>query len=208
MSKVRAKLSATDQHARKIATAIAKGRPPAFSPDLDHCLEESPHEIFAAFDGAARHMPPKGEEEALAFGYLFLLQALLEHIRYRTDRGYADAAELIARFQAEVAARAEAREVDGHMLAYVAGALHQAKIPTLPQLVAASTRHDGDDESGSLPSDVGAALDGLLQACGNDPFGLVGSLASQGAGIVRKQLRVQLLSAKARPLSATGLVRS
>ncbi|WP_454620410.1 hypothetical protein [Bradyrhizobium cenepequi] len=62
----------------------------------------------------------------------------------------------------------------------MAGALHQAKIPTLLQLVAASTRHDGDDESGSLASDVGAALDGLLQACGNDPFWLAGSLAEFG----------------------------
>lgn len=66
------------------------------------------------------------------------------------------------------------------MLAYVAGALHPAKIPTLPELAAASTKHHLEDESGSLPSDVGAALDGLLKACGSDPFGLVGSLAEFG----------------------------
>lgn len=175
MSKARAKPSAIHQHAKKIASAIAKGRPPAFSPDLDRFLEESPHEIFVAFDGAARHMPPRGEGAELAFGYLFLLQALLERLRYRTDRGYADAAELIATFQ--VAARTEAGEVDGQMLAYVAGALHQANIPASPQLAAATTKHHVDDEGRSLPADVDAALDGLLQVCGDDPFGLVGSLA-------------------------------
>ncbi|KWV48543.1 hypothetical protein AS156_18965 [Bradyrhizobium macuxiense] len=180
MNKAREKPSATDRHAKKIAAAIANGRPPPFSPDLDQYLEESPYEIFSAFDGAAQHMPPKGKEEALAFGYLFLLQALLERIRYRTDRGYADAVELIARFQADVAARAEVGEVDGYMLDYVSGALHQAKIPTLPQLSAASAKHCRDDESRSIPADIGAALDGLLQACGNDPFGLVGSLAEFG----------------------------
>jgi hypothetical protein len=29
-------------------------------------------------------MPPAGKDEKLAFGYLFLLQQLLEHLRYRT----------------------------------------------------------------------------------------------------------------------------
>ena len=39
----------------------------------------------------------------LALGYLFLLQQVLERLRYRTDRGYADAGRLIADFQADVA---------------------------------------------------------------------------------------------------------
>jgi hypothetical protein len=178
MNKARAKASATDLHARKIAAAIAKGRPPPFSPDLDRYLEESPQEIFAAFDGAARHMPPVGKDEALAFGYLFLLQALLERLRYRTDRGYADAAELIATFQAEVAARADRGQTDHHMLAYVAGALHQARIPASSALAAATAKHQADD--GELPADVDAALQGLLDACAGDPFALVGSFAEVG----------------------------
>src|SRR5262249_24705179 len=109
--------SPTDEFARRIALAIAKGRPPKFSPDLDLYLENFPHEIFAAFKGAASHMPPAGKDESLAFGYLFVLQGLLERLRYRTDRGYADAAELIAKFQAEVAAQAAAGHIDGPMLA-------------------------------------------------------------------------------------------
>src|SRR6516164_9049699 len=52
--------------------------------------------------------------------------ATMERLRYRTDRGYADAARLIADFQADVAARVEAGHLDGQMLTYVAGAaLHQ-----------------------------------------------------------------------------------
>lgn len=178
MNKARPKASATDMHARKIAAAIAKGRPPPFSADLDRYFEESPQEIFAAFDGAARHMPPAGKDEALAFGYLFLLQALLERLRYRTDRGYADAAELIAKFQAEVAARADQGQSDHNMLVYVAGALHQAKIPASSALAAATARHQADD--GELPDDVDAALQGLLDACAGDPFALVGSFAEFG----------------------------
>ena len=127
----------TDEHARRIARAIAKGRPPPFSADLDRYCENCPHEIFAAFAGAARHMPPAGKNEALATGYLFLLQRLLEHLRYRTDRGYADAAKLIADFQADIVAQLEAGHVDGRMLAFVGGALHQSNIPASPELAAA-----------------------------------------------------------------------
>src|SRR5258708_37876130 len=111
MSRTQPKSSPTDEHARRIAQAIAKGRPPPFNDAFDRYCESSPREIFAAFAGAARHMPPAGQDEALAIGYLFLLQRLLEHLRYRTDRGYEDAAKLIAEFQADVVAQVEAGPV-------------------------------------------------------------------------------------------------
>jgi hypothetical protein len=178
MSRAQPKSSPMDRHARSIAAAIAKGRPPALTPDLDQYLESSPREIFVAFEGVARHMPPGGNDETLALGYLFLLQQLLERLRYRTDRGYADAARLIADFQADVAARVEAGHIDGRMLAYVGGALHQSKIPASPELAKASARqHVNDREGWPVPDDVhAAALAGLLEACGDDPFMLVGSL--------------------------------
>jgi hypothetical protein len=171
MSRAQQKSSPTDEHARRIAQAIAKGRPPPLSAALDRYCESSPREIFAAFTGAARHMPPAGQDEPLAIGYLFLLQRLLEHLRYRTDRGYADAAKLIADFQADVVAQVEAGNVDGRMLAFVGGALHQSKIPASPELAAASARQPVDpDEDGPLPTDVHAALAGILEACDGDPF--------------------------------------
>lgn len=180
MSRAQPKSSPMDRHARSIAAAIAKGRPPALTPDLDLYLESSPREIFVALEGAARHMSPGGNDETLGLGYLFLLQQLLERLRYRTDRGYADAARLIADFQADVAARVEAGHIDGRMLAYVGGALHQSKIPASPELAKASTRqHVNDREGRPLPDDVHAALAGLLEACG-DPFVLVGSLVEFG----------------------------
>jgi hypothetical protein len=74
MSRAQPKSSPMDRHARSIAAAMAKGRPPALTPDLDLYLESSPREIFVAFEGVARHMPPGGNDETLALGYLFLLQ--------------------------------------------------------------------------------------------------------------------------------------
>ena len=181
MSRTQQKYTTTDEHARRIAQAIAKGRPPPFNYAFDRYCESSPREIFAAFTGAARHMPPAGQDEPLAIGYLFLLQRLLEHLRYRTDRGYADASQLIADFQADVVAQVEAGNVDGRMLAFVGGALHQSKIPATPEFAAASVKQPLDrDEDGPLPAEVHAALAGILEACDGDPFTTVGALTETG----------------------------
>jgi hypothetical protein len=181
MNRVQRKSSSTDEHARRIAQAIAKGRPPPFNAAFDLYCESSPREIFAAFTGAARHMPPAGKDEPLAIGYLFLLQRLLEHLRYRTDQGYVDAAKLIADFQADVVAQVEAGNVDGRMLAFVGGALHQSKIPASPEFAAASANQLVDrNQDGPLPTDVRAALAGILEACDGDPFLAVGSLIESG----------------------------
>jgi hypothetical protein len=181
MSRTQPKSSPTDEHARRLARAIAKGRSPPFNDAFDRYCESSPHEIFAAFAGLVRHMPPAGKDEPLAIGYLFLLQRLLEHLRYRTDRGYADASQLIANFQADVVAQVATGNVDGRMLAFVGGALHQSKIPASPELAAASARQPLDrDEDGPLPADVRAALAGILEACDGDPFTTVGALTETG----------------------------
>ena len=181
MSRAQPKSSPTEEHARRIAQAIAKGQPPPFSAALDRYCESCPREIFVAFAGAARQMPPAGKDEPLAIGYLFLLQRLLEHLRYRTDRGYADAARLIADFQADVVAQVEAGNVDGRMLAFVDGALHQSKIPASAEFAAASAKQLADrNDDRTLPTDVHAALAGVVDACDGDPFLAVGSLIESG----------------------------
>lgn len=181
MSRPQVKHSPIDDHARRIARAIAKGRPPPLSEELDRYCETRPADIFAAFAGAARHLPPVGNDEALGTAYLLLLQRLLEFLRYRTDRGYADATKLIADFQADVVAQVESGEVDCTMLIFVGGALHQSKIAVSPELAAATAKHSlNQDESGTLPVDISAALGGILEACEGDPFLAVGSLLESG----------------------------
>ena len=67
------------------------------------------------------------------------------------------------------------------MLAFVGGALHQSKIPASPELAAASAKHVPDQqERGSLPTDIRAAIAGILEACDGDPFMVVGSLNESG----------------------------
>jgi len=181
MNRPQTKFSPTDEYARRIGRAIAKGRPPPWSDDLDRYCENSPGEIFVAFAGAARHMPPAGKDEALALGYLFLLQRLLEFLRYRTDSGYAEAAKLIADFQVDVVARVEAGEADATMLAFVGGALHQAKILVSPEFAAATAKQpfdENDDEE--VPADIRAALAAVLDGCGRNLFLALGALMETG----------------------------
>src|ERR1043166_398292 len=181
MARPQPKYSPTDEYARRIARAIAKGKPPPFSADLDRFCQDSPREIFAALAGAARHMPPAGKDEALALGYLFLLQRLLEFLRYRTDSGYAEAAKLIAEFQAHVIARVEAGDVDANMLAFVGRALHQAKTPASPEVAAAAVKQPLDkNEDEALAADVIVALTAVLEECGGDLFMTAGSLVGTG----------------------------
>jgi len=184
MSRAQPKPSPTDQYARQIAQAFAKGRPPPFSAAFDRYCESSPREIFAAFKGLARHMPPTGNDEPLAIGYLVLLQRLLEHLRYRADRGYADAVGLIADFQADVVAHVEAGRVEASLLAFVGGALHQSKIAASPELEAASAKHLADlHQDEPLPTDVQAAFAGILEACDGDPFLAIGALIESGSSM-------------------------
>ena len=205
MARPQPKYSPTDEHARRIARAIAKGRPPPFSAELDRYCEASPGEIYTAFAGAARHMPPAGNHEALALGYLFLLQRLLEHLRYRTDSGYPEAAKLIADFQADVVVRAEAGDIDPTMLVFVGGALHQARIPASPELAAATAKHAFDEnEVGELPADVSAALGAILDACGGDLFQAAASLSETGHAMPAE---ARAAMAAALPAGGTPAVR-
>jgi hypothetical protein len=179
MAKVRSKPAGVDEHARTIAKAIAKGRFPQLTPEIDEFLETHATDIFAASEGACRHLPPSGDDEALGFGYLFLLQMLLERVRYQADRGVAGATELIATFQAALVARVKAGELDGTTLAHIGGAMQQAEIAASPELSAISAELDQDEEA-LLPADVALAFDGLIEATGNDPFILVGTFAEAG----------------------------
>jgi hypothetical protein len=201
MTRSQPKSSLTDRHAEMVAAAIAKGRWPAQTSHLDQYFESSPHEIFTALDGVARHMPPAGNDATLALGYLFLLEGLLERVRYRSDRGYPDARRLIADFQAKVAAQVKAERIDGYTLAHVAGALHRAKIPALPKLAAVSAKpRVNDNASGHRPTDFRVALAKVVEASDGDPFILIESLTES-----LHALPVETRAAVASDLALSGL---
>jgi len=193
VAEARSKPADIDQHARTIAKAVAQGRFPQLTPEVEEFLETRPTDIFAASEGVCRHMPPSGDDEALGFGYLCLLQMLLERVRYRADRGFAEAIELIAAFQATLVARVKAEEIDGTMLAYLGGAMQQAKIAVSAELSVLSSDLDAEEGNALLPADVALALDGLIDASGGDPFVLVGMFAEAGH-VLLEEAKIALAS--------------
>jgi hypothetical protein len=202
MGQARAKTSPTDHYAKRIAAGLAKGKVPAQTPDLDSYLDNSSDEIFAALDGFARHFGPGGRNDPLALGYLFLVQALLERLRFRTDRGYEEAAQLIAEFQRRIAGLATAGRIDGRALAFLAGALHQAKVAASSEFAAATTQAQ-IEEAADLPADIGMALEAVVDSCEADPFLVAGSLAETGHAMPA-EVRAKLVAALARSDNAGG----
>lgn len=196
MSRAQPKPTPTDEHARRIARAFAKGRPPPLTQELERYCESAPREVFAAFAGVARHLPPAGDDQALAVGYLVLLQRLLETLRYRTDRGYAEAAELIADFQSEVVRQVRTGQVDAGMLAVVGDALHQSKIPASPELAAMAVDQPVEHDDDGAPPDIRAAFDEILESCGGDPFETIVTLM-KGSHAMPVEARVAVAGAMA-----------
>ena len=168
-------LSETDRLARRVATVIAKGQSPKHSNELEDYFNRSPHEIFVALDGAVANMPPAGEHQVLAYGYLFLLEGLLLHLRYRIDRGYADAGRLVMEFQIALATRIRDGSIGVSMLGLVVGVLQQAGIAAAPELVEASKVLAEQRTGPVVEADLSATMKELVEACGGDPFALAAS---------------------------------
>jgi hypothetical protein len=103
MSGASAHKSRTQRQARRLAADLAKGMMPASTVDLEDYLDRFPDDVFVVLDGFVEQVASSGAGDAIALGYLYLIQAQLERVRFRSERGYEDAARLIAEFQRAVA---------------------------------------------------------------------------------------------------------
>src|SRR3954452_2850142 len=65
MAKPGAMPAGLDDHAKKLAAGLAKGRLPQPTPELERFLLTHSTEIFAAAEGVCRNMPLAGDDEAL-----------------------------------------------------------------------------------------------------------------------------------------------
>ena len=91
MSGASAHKSRTQRQARRLAADLAKGRMPASTVDLEDYLDRFPDDVFVALDGFVEQVASSGADDAIALGYLYLIQGQLERVRFRSERGYEDA---------------------------------------------------------------------------------------------------------------------
>jgi hypothetical protein len=189
-------ISKTDRLARQVAAAMAKGRSPRSSNELEDYFSRSPREVFTALAGFVSSMPPVGNGKDLGYGYLFLHQGLLLHLRYRIDRGYPDARGLVEEFQTAVAAGVREGSIAGSLLGLLAGVLQQAGVAASPVLIDASTALADRSTGRVSESDLDEVLAELIEACGGAPFVLVAS-GEEASHAMPQEARVALVTSLA-----------
>jgi hypothetical protein len=171
---------------------MAKGRSQRTSNELEEFFNRSPGEVFTALEGFVSNMPPLGNDKDLGYGYLFLLEGLLLRLRYRIDRGYPDARDLVEEFQAAMAARVRDGSMSASLLGLLAGVLQQAGIAASPVLIDASTALADRSTGHVAESDLDEVLKELIKACGGDPFVLVAS-GEEASHAMPQEARVALV---------------
>ena len=140
MSGASAHKSRMQRQARRLATDLAKGRMPASTVDLEDYLDRFPDDVFVALDSFVEQVASSGAGDAIALGYLYLIQGQLERIRFRSERGYEDAVRLIEEFQRAVADLAITGRIEAQALSMVTSVLHMAGIEASAELHAGVTQ--------------------------------------------------------------------
>ena len=119
-------------------------------------------------------------------------------MRFRSERGYEDAARLIEEFQRAVADLAVTGRVDAQALSMVTSVLHMAGIEASAELHAGVTQFAENVLPLAIPPDITDATADMVAECEGDPFQLAGALAEAGHAI----------PAEARILMAIEQIRS
>jgi len=83
MSGASAHKSRTRRQARRLAADLVKGKMPASTVDLEDYLDRFPDDVFVALDGFVEQVASSGADDAIALGYLYLIQGQLERVRRR-----------------------------------------------------------------------------------------------------------------------------
>jgi hypothetical protein len=168
------------RHARKVGAALAKGRMPPSTPDLDDFAADGAA-AFETLEALVAHLlAMDGRESSETYGYQYLLQGQLQSLRFERDRGYDVAIGMIENFQRAVAEHATEGRLRGTDLSLVTGTLHQAGIPASAALTAAV-----EESIAAVPEGFGMSeaqmlreLTGsIVEACEGNAFLIVSSLA-------------------------------
>ena len=180
-----------DGHARKLARAIAKGRLPRRSAELEDYLMRAPQDLIAAFEGMSRHLGHEGTVEPLGLAYLYLLERLLENLRCRVDDGYSDAAELIDLFQSTIVRQVRGGLVDTSLLEHVGHALHEARIAASEEFAETATQYlAAEGKAGGSSTDLQSIIEGILASAEGDLLALAQGLAALSGSMTVEMRRM------------------
>ena len=178
---------AAERHARKIGVALAKGRTPPSSRELDAFAQDG-GAVFETLEGLVAHLAAgDGEDSPLVYGYDYLLRSQLQSLRFQQDRGYDVAIGMLENFQRAVAGHTTAGRLRGTALSLVAVALHQAGIVISADLTAA-IEDTLDDTTEDVPgtADPGiltGLIESIVELCEGNAFLVASSLMETAHGM-------------------------
>lgn len=163
----------TLQHyATQIARHLKKNQPPPLNEAMAAHLDTHPEEVLDTLYSMVECLRSGVDQnDSLIRAYCFLLGIQLEYIRYRVDRQYDWARDLVAKFQHEAAKLARSGDLPEPMLTEIAVALREAKLEPDPELFAAmSDVMEAHARPEAAPSDLDELLPQFAREFEGDEF--------------------------------------
>lgn len=157
-----------------VAEDVAAGRMSDRSRAAAHVLERDPGAVIDLVHLLAAEARRKRPSQKLVSAYAYLIEQMLEFLRFGIEGGHARAAEIAKDVRRELSALAEAGQIDPSVLLLILGAFSNAKLDPgddLRRMMARLTEGAAAGAgAGMVASDPDAHLQSLVEAAGGDPF--------------------------------------
>lgn len=144
-------------------------------PEFEDPLDRSP-DLFATLEEFVQQAGRNGTDDERALELLERVQFQLQVIRYRSDRGYRDAAQTIDAFQRRLGKLVAAGRIGGNVLTMLGSALHQAGIVASNEVSSATVELANALKPNSARFDLAPVLEEMAEALDGDPFVIAGSI--------------------------------
>ncbi len=164
--------------AEKIAKSLAQGNLPTNPKEVRRQLEASPDALAELLEGLQTIIRPGSDEsDPMVGAYYLLLGTQLEELRFRIERGRAEAKATVESFQDAVIGQAQSGGLPREFLFSLGALLHGAKLQPIPSLSAILSEIMAESPPPEFAANTVEELTGMLShEFGDDPFAIVHGL--------------------------------
>jgi hypothetical protein len=146
-------------------------------------LEANPETVIPIITLLQREANRSRPNQSLLHGYLYLLATGLELLRYRIERGYPWAEDLIAEVKDLVLALAKDGKISGSMLSRILNAFREVRLDVgedLTSVLGELTKEEGIETTNLDPAEFDELFATMVQAFGDNEFDLYDGMAEFG----------------------------
>lgn len=170
---------------KAIAKRIARGREPDINDEDRSWLEQTPQVLPAITDQLVAAVGAAKRDEKLVLSYQMMLALTLEFVRYRQDRGWEWADEMLGAYQQRLIALGKDSAVPQNDWFMMCGSLTEARVP-VSDIVATALADSGfkPDQEAAPPEMMMRTLRGFMDELARmvtSPFDVISALQNAGA---------------------------